>query len=131
MKPQSLATKIVFAFLLLIPATCFAQPDKPAASHDEKAQQIIQRAVNRLGGDRYLQVKSVIGRGFFTNFVDGVSQIPSKFVDYVVYPDKERTEFSGGGARTVQTNFKGGGWIYDGAALTLKDQTPQQLEEFS
>jgi hypothetical protein len=83
-----------------------------------------------MGGDRYLQVKTVTGRGYFTNFADGVSQIPAKFIDYVVYPDKERTEFTGGGARTVQTNFKGGGWIYDGAALTLKDQTAQQIDEF-
>jgi hypothetical protein len=130
MKPQFFATKFVFALLFFLSATTsFAQP-KPAASDDEKAQQIIQRALKAVGGDRYMQVKTVIGRGLFTNFVDGVSQIPAKFVDYVVYPDKERTEFSGGGARTVQTNFKGGGWIYDGAALTLKDQTPQQLDEF-
>src|SRR5580765_7917558 len=130
MKPQLFATKFVFAVLFLLSATTsFAQP-KPAAADDEKAQQIIQRALKAVGSDRYLQVKTVTGRGLFTNFVDGVSQIPAKFVDYVVYPDKERTEFSGGGARTVQTNFKGGGWIYDGAALTLKDQTPQQLDEF-
>ena len=90
----------------------------------------MQRALKSVGGDRYLQVKTVTGRGLFTVFADGISQIPQKFVDYVVYPDKERTEFSGGGARLVQTNFKGGGWIYDGAALTLKDQTPQQLDDF-
>lgn len=132
MKPQFFATKFVFALLFFLSATtAFAQPGKSAVSDEEKAQQIIQRAVNKLGGDRYLQVKTVIGRGLFTNFADGISQIPQKFVDYVVYPDKERTEFSGGGARTVQTNFKGGGWIYDGAALTLKDQTPQQLDEFT
>lgn len=131
MKPQFFATKFVFALLFFLSATtAFAQPGKPAVSDDEKAQQIIQRAVNKLGGDRYLQVKTVVGRGLFTNFAEGVSQLPQKFVDYVVYPDKERTEFNGGGARTVQTNFKGGGWIYDGAALTLKDQTPQQLDEF-
>src|SRR5262252_333560 len=131
MKPQSLATQIVIALLLLFPASVsFAQTDKPALSDDEKAQAVIQRALKIVGGDRYLQVKSVTGRGLFTNFADGISQIPAKFVDYVVYPDKERTEFSGGGARTVQTNVKDGGWIYDGAALTLKDQTPQQLEEF-
>lgn len=131
MKPQFFATKFVIALLFLLSgATALAQPGKPAVSDEEKAQQIIQRAVNKLGGDRYLQVKTVTGRGFFTSFADGISQIPQKFVDYVVYPDKERTEFSGGGARTVQTNFKGGGWIYDGAALTLKDQTPQQLDEF-
>ena len=131
MKPQVFATKLVFALLFFLSATtAFAQPGQPAVSDEEKVQQIIQRAINKLGGDRYLQVKTVIGRGLFTNFADGISQIPAKFVDYVVYPDKERTEFNGVGARTVQTNFKGGGWIYDGAALTLKDQTPQQLDEF-
>jgi len=131
MKPQFFATKFVIAFLFSLSATtALGQPGKPTVSDDEKTLQIIQRAVNKMGGDRYLQVKTVTGRGLFTNFVDGISQLPQKFVDYVVYPDKERTEFNGGGARTVQTNFKGGGWIYDGAALTLKDQTPQQLDEF-
>jgi hypothetical protein len=125
------ASRLAIAFLLLTSATVsLAQTDKPAVSNDDKAQQLIERALKTVGGDHYLQVKTVIGHGLFTAFADGVSQIPSKFVDYVAYPDKERTEFSGGGARTVQTNVKDGGWIYDGAALTLKDQTPQQLEEF-
>jgi hypothetical protein len=131
MKPQFLATRLLITLLFFIPASAaFAQPDKPQVTSDEKAQQVIQRALQTVGGDRYLQVKTIISRGLFTNFIDGVSQIPTKFVDYVVYPDKERTEFSGGGARTVQTNIKGSGWIYDGAALTLKDQSPQQIEEF-
>src|ERR1043166_5263249 len=132
MQPRFLAPGLFITFLLLIPTsvTLAQTADKPAPADDEKAQQVIQRALKTVGGDRYLQVKTVTGRGLFTNFVDGISQIPAKFVDYIVYPDKERTEFSGGGARTVQTNFKGGGWIYDGAALTLKDQTPQQLDEF-
>src|SRR5436190_17777366 len=131
MKPL-LLTRLVIAFLFLASASAsLAQSEKPSLTDDEKAQQVIQRALKAVGGDRYLQVKTVIGRGLFTNFADGVSQIPAKFIDYVVYPDKERTEFTGGGARTVQTNVKGGGWIYDGAALTLKDQTPQQLDEFT
>jgi|ERR1043166_779669 hypothetical protein len=132
MQPRFLAPGLFITFLLLIPTsvTLAQTADKPAPADDEKAQQVIQRALKTVGGDRYLQVKTVTGRGLFTNFVDGISQIPAKFVDYIVYPDKERTEFSGGGARTVQTNFKGGGWIYDGAALTLKDQTPEQLDEF-
>src|ERR1043166_3400395 len=130
MKPQSLAARFVILLFLFIPASAFAQSAKPQVSDDEKAQQIIQRALKVVGGDRYLQVKTIISRGLFTNFIDGVSQIPTKFVDYLVYPDNERTEFNGGGARTVQTNVKGGGWIYDGGALTLKDQTTQQLDEF-
>ena len=131
MKSLLLASRLAIAFLLLTSATAsLAQSEKPAVANDDRAQQLIERALKTAGGDRYLQVKTVIGRGLFTNFADGISQIPAKFVDYVAYPDKERTEFSGGGARTVQTNVKDGGWIYDGAALTLKDQTPQQVEEF-
>ena len=83
-----------------------------------------------MGGDRYLNVKTVIGRGFFTDYKDGVSGIPLKFVDYIVYPDKERTEFSGGGQRLILTNDREKGWVYDGAALTLKDQTAEQLADF-
>src|SRR5215510_9996134 len=130
MKPLILTGLFLATLLVLAPAS-FAQDDKPSPSPGQKAEQIVQRALKAVGGDRYLQVKTQIGRGFFTEFRDGVSGLPIKFVDYIAYPEKERTEFTGGGARTVQTNFKGGGWIYDGAALTLKDQTPQQLDEFT
>lgn len=128
MKPQNFTKLLALYFLLFAPGL-LAQ-DKPAISTDDKAEQIIQRALKGVGGDPYLQIKTVIGRGLFTEYHDGASGIPMKFVDYISYPDKERTEFSGGGAHIVQTNFRDGGWIYDGAALTLKDQTPQQLEDF-
>src|ERR1043166_1085114 len=108
MKPQSLAARfVILLFLFILATAAFAQSDKPQVSDDEKAQQVIQRALKVVGGDRYLQVKTIIGRGLFTNFIDGVSQIPTKFVDYVVYPDNERTEFNGGRARTAQTHVKG------------------------
>ena len=130
MKSQTL-TRLTTAFLLLIfTPLCFAQSEKPNGTNDDKAEQIIQRALQAVGADHYQQIKTLIGRGLFTEYHDGVSGIPMKFVDYISYPDKERTEFSGGGARIIQTNVGAGGWIYDGAALTLKDQTPQQLEEF-
>ena len=128
MKPLFL-TKLATVVLLLTSALCVAQTVKPAAN-DDKAEQVIQRALQTVGGERYLQVKTAIGRGLFTEYHDGVSGIPMKFIDYVSYPDKERTEFTGGGAKIINTNFPSGGWIYDGAALTLKDQTPAQLEEF-
>jgi hypothetical protein len=130
MKPLIRTGFSVAILFLVLAALSMAQAEKPAPAPQEKAEQIVQRALKVVGGDRYLQVKTQIGRGFFTEFRDGVSGLPIKFVDYIAYPDKERTEFTGGGARTIQTNFRGGGWIYDGAALTLKDQTPQQLEEF-
>jgi hypothetical protein len=131
MKP-SLLTRL--AFLTLITAiavvSCPAQTEKPNPTPEDKAEQIVRRAIQVVGGERYLGVRTLIGRGFFTDYKDGVSQIPVRFVDYISYPDKERTEFSGGGARLIQTNFGGRGWIFDGAALTLKDQTAEQLEDF-
>jgi hypothetical protein len=109
MKPQSLRETCSSAFIPFCPRLALAQSDKPTLSDDEKAQQVIQRALKSVGGDRYLQVKTDDrSRGSSRAYADGIPQIPQKFVDYVAYPDRERTEFSGGGARLVQTNFKGG-----------------------
>jgi len=128
----SLVRRLAAISLLLISASlcCLAQADKPQSEPDDKAEAIVKRALQAVGGDRYLAVRTVIGRGFFTDYKDGVSGIPTRFVDYIVFPDRERTEFTGGGARQIQTNDHDKGWIYDGAALTLKDQNAVQLEDF-
>jgi hypothetical protein len=99
-------------------------------SVDEKSQQIINRAIEVLGGPSYLNVQTVTGKGFYTPFNDGVSQVPSRFLDYIVYPDRERTEFTSAGVRTIQTNTGDTGWIFDGAVKKIKDQTPAQVEDF-
>jgi len=83
-----------------------------------------------LGGSNYVNVRSIIGRGFYTAYQDGFSQIPAKFVDYIVYPDRERTEFIGGGNRIVQTNSGETGWVFDGAAKTLNDMKSEQIQDF-
>ena len=120
----------VIFLLLIISVLCCAQTDKPAPSPEEKAEQIVKRAIEAVGGNAYLSVQTITGRGYFTDFKDGVSGIPMRFVDYIAYPDRERTEFSGGGQRIIQTNDKATGWIYDAAERTLKDQTAPQLEDF-
>ena len=51
------------------------------------------------------------------------------FVDVLSFPDKERTEFKDG-AKTVQVNVGDSGWIFDGNAQTIKDQTPEQVNNF-
>ena len=105
--------------------------DKPAAAApEEKAEQLIARALEALGGGNYLNVRSIVGRGLFTQYKDGQSGIPSAFVDYVVFPDRERTEFKGQTGKIIQTNAGEAGWIYDGASKTLKDMTKAQVEDF-
>lgn len=105
-------------------------PPPPQQATDDKAEQILKRAVEALGGASYMNIRTVIGRGQFTPFKDGASQLPLSFIDYIVYPDHERTEFKGGGVRNIQTNTGDSGWIYDGAGRTIKDMTPEQVEDF-
>ena len=114
----------------LILSLLFAQNPAPEVSVDEKSQQIIDRAITTLGGPKYLGVQTVIGKGFFSTFKDGVSQLPARFLDYIHYPDNERTEFNGGGIRTIQTNTGDTGWVYDGGPKKISDQSPAQVEEF-
>jgi hypothetical protein len=95
--------------------TVHAQASSSEVSVDEKSQQIIDKAVEAMGGQAYLNVSTTIGKGFFTSYAQGMSQIPAKFLDYIVYPDRERTEFTSGGIRTIQTNVADKGWVFDGA----------------
>lgn len=121
-------SQIITVFLLLFGLTIFsfAQTNKS----DEGAEAILKKAVERLGGEKYLQVKSQIGKGKFSVLRSGAVVSFQNFVDVIVYPDKERTEFKGGGGKTVQTNLGNTGWIFDGAAEVLNDQSEQQIENF-
>ncbi len=120
-------TKFLFSifFTLLICGYAFAQ-----TKTDEKAEAVLKKAVEKLGGEKYLQVKSIVGRGKFSILRDNAVVSFQSFVDMIVYPDKERTEFKQGGVKTVQTNAGDAGWIFDGAAETVNVQTKDQIENF-
>jgi hypothetical protein len=106
-------------------------PEPPQSKEMQAhAEQILQRAVEALGGPNYSRVSTLISRGQITPFKDGVSGIPTAFIDSIAYPDRERTEFRGGGSRTIQVNTGDTGWIFDGAARSLKDMTREQVEDF-
>src|SRR6476659_7856551 len=116
--------------LFLILSLFLTQTPAPAPSVDEKSQQIIDHAIEVLGGQRYLGVQTIIGKGFYTTFKDGMSQLPARFLDYISYPDSERTEFTGAGIKTIQTNSGDTGWMFDGAVKKISDQTPAQVDDF-
>ena len=115
---------------LLILSLLLVQTPAPTVSVDEKSQQVIDRAITALGGPKYLGVQTLIGKGFFTAYKEGMTQLPARFLDYIEYPDRERTEFSGGGIRTIQTNTGDTGWLFDGGPKKISDQTPAQVQEF-
>jgi hypothetical protein len=102
----------------------------PKGDQTEKAEAIVKRAIEKVGGEKYLQVRTIYGKGAFSQFKDGMAVGYSSFIDIIVFPDKERTEFKTGGYKNVQTNDGGGGWIYGEDTRSIVNQTPQQIEDF-
>jgi hypothetical protein len=101
-----------------------------AVKTDEKAEAILAKAVQKLGGEKYLQVKSVVGSGNFSLYREGQAQITQTFLDIIVFPDKERTEFKTGGTRNIQTNVGETGWLADTGAKVIKEQDKDQIAGF-
>jgi hypothetical protein len=97
---------------------------------DPQAEAVLQKAVQNLGGEKYLKVTTQVGRGRFSRMKDGVVVSFDTFVDVIVFPDKERTEFKGGGTKTVQANVGSTGWVFDGDQELIKVQSEGQIENF-
>lgn len=137
-------SRACFASLLLflVSPAALAQGDKPAtpapseqtkataSKVDEKAVAVIARAVESLGGRAYLDVKTIVSRGYFTPFREGMQGLPVSFLDYLVFPDRERTEFKGGGSKGIETHVGDGGWIFEGKAKKLSDLNADQVSDF-
>ncbi len=102
----------------------------PLSADTAKAEAIIAQAVKNLGGNNYLQVRSHIGRGKYSVIRDGGVGSFQSFIDVIVFPDKERAEFWGGGTKTVQTNTGTTGWVYDGDQDLIKLQNAGQIANF-
>ena len=102
----------------------------PLGAQPEKAEAVLKRAIEKIGGEKYLQVKTVYGKGAFSQFKDGVASGYSNFTDIIVSPDKERTEFKSGGYKTVQTNVGDSGWIFGEDTRSVNNQTKSQVDDF-
>lgn len=126
-------SKSILRFLLLFAVCVFAVTASVAqgpAVQDEKAEAVVKRALEKVGGDRYLQVRTQYSTGFFTMFKDGIADPPSAFVDVIAFPDRERTEFKQFGAKIIQTNSGDQGWIFDGSTNNIRNQRPTEISNF-
>lgn len=118
--------KLLFILVIgLFFAQSFAQ-----TKSDEKAEAVLKKAITKLGGEKYLQVKSTIGKGNFTIFKEGQTYSFQSFTDIMVFPNKERTEFKQNGVKYVQTNSGETGWIFDSERRMISEQTKEQLDSF-
>jgi hypothetical protein len=126
----SRAARAPLALCLSFIVAAAASAQDAAPTSDAKAEQVLRRAVEAMGGQAYLAVRTVVSRGNYTPYQDGVATLPIRFTDYLVFPDRERTEFSGAGVKSVQTNVGEGGWLLDQKARKLTDVTPEGAREF-
>jgi hypothetical protein len=124
---------VIIAAFTLTAQTSYAQTlvaSKDETASDEKAEQIVKRAIDAMGGAAYLGVRSIASKGNYTPYDQGIPALPIGFVDYIVFPDRERTEFKGRGVRSIQTNTGDTGWLFDGMVRKIKDLTTEQIEDF-
>lgn len=110
--------------------TSAAEPKHPSATEIDKARTVISKAVEALGGERFLAVRTQIGRGKYSVMRENQLAMFQSFVDAIKFPDMERTEFKQNGMRTVQANSGSTGWVYDGDQEILQDQSEQQIAAF-
>jgi len=125
---KSLAACVAVAVLALTASAQKADPKDP--KNAELGVQLLKQVIEARGGARYLSFKTLEAQGQFTPFDKGTSVNPAPFTDWIVYPDKERVDFGKGKKknRRIQVNVGKTGWVYDGDAETLKDQTDRQIQ---
>lgn len=119
------APTFTIALLILCFGRVFAQVDAV-----KKAEAILEKSLKTIGGQKYLQIQTIYSQGNFSIFRGGNPFTTQTFVDVIVFPDKERTDFKSGGEKIVQVNVGESGWIADTSTQTLKDQTPEQVARF-
>lgn len=122
--------KPVNTLLLVLVSVGFLLGQTSPSKTDEKAEAILSKAVQNMGGDRYLKATSQYGRGKFSVIRDNAVVSFQTFIDVMVYPDKERTEFKSAGVKSVQTNIGNTGWVFDGDKDLVKDQDGGQIHNF-
>lgn len=124
---------IVLLLVSVIGETVLAQRADPSDPGNRAiGQELLKKVITARGGAAYTGIRTIFSSGQFTPFDKGLSGNPSIFTNYIVYPDRERVEFGKGKKkdRRIQVNTGRIGWVYDGDAQTIKDQTGKQIEDY-
>ncbi len=118
------------AALVVLAFAFAASGQAPATDKEKTAGSVLARAIQTMGGDRYLNVKTQVGKGKYSVIKGDAVVSFQSFIDIFVFPDKERTDFKGQGAHTVQANTGETGWVFDGAQELIKTQNETQVANF-
>lgn len=118
---------VVGALLLAGSGVAAAQENAPAPGAD-RGKEVLDKAIEALGGQAYLDVRDITRRGRLYSFDRGELASPGdRFVDYVKIPGKERLEIGKKG-KIVYVNDNDQGWELDRQGI--REMTPEQIEDF-
>lgn len=93
-----------------------------------KGLELIEQAVQAMGGEAYLNVRGFIREGRFYTFSRGELASPGVvFIEYFQYPDKSRIEFFKQ-RNIINVNNGEEGWELD--MQGIREQTPESLADF-
>ena len=102
--------------------------------HDASAQtvkpaQIMDDMIRALGGQTFLDVDDIHTTGRFFGFTRGELATSDTFVDYIKFPDMERTELGSAKNKSIQINRGTEGWKVEGKK-DPETQSVGEIEEF-
>lgn len=120
-------------FVIILSILTFGQNNFDESKKDndtQKAVDVIEKATTKLGGKNYLNVKNSVSEGRFSLMKEGRIASFSSFVDVMIFPNKERTDFDENGSKTVQVNVGDNGWFYDESVEKFADQNEIQMNNF-
>ena len=123
-----LLARVLLIAVAVLPVAVIAQ--EPEENDPAKATALVRDGVAARGGEAFLKISTVESRGQYTPFEKGVSGDPTPFVDYIVYPGRERTEFGKGDSKFIQSNSETANWVYDASQRMIRDQKQEQVKQF-
>src|SRR6266571_8206140 len=103
--------------------------NSPAQSRANRSNPVLDAMIEALGGPTFLDVKEIHTSGRFFSFSRGGLSGGDFYLDYIKFPDMERTEFGRERNRSITINKGSEGWKIEGKKGT-EPQSAAQSEEF-
>ncbi len=118
---------LLFAAFCLQPSAAGQNPSGPASQIDPKAQELLDRAVQALGGEAFLRAKSLTTRGRIFAIAEGETAGFAPFESTVEYPEKRRFAY-GKDKPVIVVNNGERGWQLDRYGMIR--QPPEQIRRW-
>lgn len=98
----------------------------------DRAAQVVQAAIDAMGGKAYLEVKNTVSHGRYFVFRDG-RQGFSRFFDWTVYEEPVKSRFQLGNGKNAEVHVHNlelnKGWVKE-SAFDVREISEQEMEQF-